>query len=312
MTQIVHVAVGVIIGTDGRVLIAKRPQNTHQGGLWEFPGGKVAPGESVQQALARELHEELALHVEASTPFMKIQHDYGDKTVLLDIHKVTRFSGTPCGNEGQPVLWVNSTELLNYSFPAANRAIITALVLPDRMLITGAASSVAEYLQRIEQALKLHSLRLVQLRCPDMAAEDYQALAHQVQALCTAHDAQLLLNTTPTNFLAIGTGGLHLNRHQLFELSSRPVDSAVLFGASCHNAQEILQAKKLGVDYLLLSPVAATQSHPDAQPLGWEAFAELAATAEVPVFALGGMQEKDLPTAQSRGAHGIAAISCWW
>jgi 8-oxo-dGTP diphosphatase len=312
MTQIVHVAVGVIIGTDGRVLIAKRPQNTHQGGLWEFPGGKVAPGESVQQALARELHEELALHVEASAPFVKIQHDYGDKTVLLDIHKVTRFSGTPCGNEGQPIRWVDAAELLNYPFPAANRAIVTALVLPDRMLITGVAPTAAEYLQRIEHALNHHQIRLVQLRCPDMTAEDYQALAHQVQALCATYNARLLLNTTPTIFSVVAAGGLHLNRHQLLALSARPVDTSVFFGASCHNAQEILQAKKLGVDYLILSPVAETTSHPEAQPLGWDAFTKLATTASVPVFALGGMQEKDLPTAQSRGAHGIAAISCWW
>lgn len=87
MTKLLHVAVGVIVGSDGKILIAKRPQTTHQGGLWEFPGGKVDTGESVQQALARELKEELAIDVITSEPLIQIRHHYPDKSVLLDVYK---------------------------------------------------------------------------------------------------------------------------------------------------------------------------------------------------------------------------------
>lgn len=309
--QLIHVAVGVIIGVDSKILIAQRAQQAHQGGLWEFPGGKVATGESVLDALARELHEELAINVTATTPLLQIRHDYGDKHVLLDVHKVTAFIGTACGNEGQPILWVHLSALNQFNFPAANRAILTALKLPDKMLITGAASSTDEYLKRTERALS-NGIRMVQLRCPDLSNQEYISLASKMQPLCAAYDAQLVLNTSLTNFSGITATGLHLNRHDLLKLSARPVADTVLFGASCHNAAEIAQARKVGADYITLSPVAATTSHPGASVLGWNQFAALTQQAGRPVFALGGMGEGDISVARAFGGHGIAAISCWW
>lgn len=124
--SIVHVAVGVILDQDHRVLLAKRPDHTHQGGLWEFPGGKVDAGETVVQALDRELQEELAINVAAAEPLIEIQHDYGDKRVLLDVWMVTSFSGSPRGNEGQPIEWADMACLGDYAFPAANIEIIGA------------------------------------------------------------------------------------------------------------------------------------------------------------------------------------------
>ncbi len=313
--SLVHVAVGVIVGKDGRILIARRPQNTHQGGLWEFPGGKLAEAEDVHQALVRELHEELAIDVIASEPLIQIRHDYGDKQVLLDVRRVTRFDGEPCGAEGQPIHWVAVEQLRDYAFPAANRPIITALRLPQKMLITGAAGSQDEYLQRARRALD-NGIRCVQLRCPDMPDDDYRHLAGAMQALCNAKGAQLILNTSPHVFASIPDAdpvpGLHLNRHYLMALETRPVADDVVLGASCHSAEELDQAVKLGVDYVTLSPVAMTQSHPDAEPLGWMAFAALVAGVPVPVYALGGMNETDLPQALASGAQGIAAIGCWW
>ncbi|MFV0278909.1 MAG: 8-oxo-dGTP diphosphatase MutT [Parahaliea sp.] len=124
---IVHVAVGVILDADGNILLTQRAEDAHQGGLWEFPGGKVEPGESVQQALARELHEELGIVPTASEPLIEVRHDYGDKSVLLDVHRVPVFSGVPHGLEGQPLAWVSMAELADYPLPAANRVIVEAL-----------------------------------------------------------------------------------------------------------------------------------------------------------------------------------------
>jgi 8-oxo-dGTP diphosphatase len=123
----VHVAVGVVCDAQDRILIAQRPPHVHQGGLWEFPGGKVEPGESVQQALARELAEELAIAIGASQPLLQVEHDYGDKAVLLDVWWVREFAGDPHGREGQPWQWVSAGELDALPFPAANRPIITAI-----------------------------------------------------------------------------------------------------------------------------------------------------------------------------------------
>jgi 8-oxo-dGTP diphosphatase len=125
--QEVHVAVGVILDTDHKILLARRAEGAHQGGLWEFPGGKVEPGESLHAALTRELREELGIEPGRTTPLLEIRHDYGDKAVLLDVHVVWDFAGTPCGLEQQPLAWVAAAELGNYEFPAANVPIVRAL-----------------------------------------------------------------------------------------------------------------------------------------------------------------------------------------
>ncbi len=125
-----HVAAGVIVGPDGRILIAERATHRHQGGLWEFPGGKVEAGETAQSALARELWEELNIHVASARPLIQIRHRYPDKSVLLDVWRVESFSGEPHGREGQPLAWVEPEGLLEYAFPAANVPIVTAARLP--------------------------------------------------------------------------------------------------------------------------------------------------------------------------------------
>ena len=122
-----HVAAGVILNAGNEVLLALRPLHKHQGGLWEFPGGKVEAGESVQAALARELLEELNLVVELAEPLLVTEHDYGDKQVVLDVWVVRRFSGEAQGREGQSLRWVPLRELANYRFPQANAIIVATL-----------------------------------------------------------------------------------------------------------------------------------------------------------------------------------------
>ncbi|WP_295803976.1 8-oxo-dGTP diphosphatase MutT [uncultured Microbulbifer sp.] len=123
----VHVAVGVIFGSDGRILLAKRPDHLHMGGRWEFPGGKVEDGESIQQAMSRELREELAIDVVQMDKLIEVRHDYGEKQVFLDTWCVTEFSGEPQGVEGQELAWVSARELSNYHFPDANQPIVEAV-----------------------------------------------------------------------------------------------------------------------------------------------------------------------------------------
>ncbi|MEJ6520789.1 8-oxo-dGTP diphosphatase MutT [Shewanella bicestrii] len=129
MTKRIHVAVGIILNPNGQILLAKRPEHLHQGGKWEFPGGKVEQGETVTQALIRELKEEVALIVSASEPFMALSYDYPDKQVLLDIHTVSEFTGEAQGLEGQQIAWVNKHELSHYDFPDANKPILSKLLV---------------------------------------------------------------------------------------------------------------------------------------------------------------------------------------
>jgi len=125
----IHVVAAIIQHPDReRILLARRPDHLHQGGLWEFPGGKVDAGEAAFAALRRELEEELGIGVTRAEPFLEVHHEYPDKAVFLDIWQVGEFTGTPTGNEGQLVRWVALGDLGGYDFPAANRPILDALL----------------------------------------------------------------------------------------------------------------------------------------------------------------------------------------
>jgi 8-oxo-dGTP diphosphatase len=317
VTKLVHVAVGVIVNANGKILIAKRPLSAHQGGLWEFPGGKVDTGETIEQALVRELHEELAINVLASQPLIQIRHDYPDKSVLLDVHKITRFLRTPIGNEGQPVQWVDAKDLSNFEFPAANRPIISAINLPEKYAITGAYIDAADFIARLSRVLAA-GLRAVQLRVADFSADTHKSLLSIALEMANQSNANLVINCSPAEFnrateSSLGENlGLHLNRHHAAVINARPVGQHVLFGVSCHNVEEIMHAQNIGADYLLLSPVLPTASHPSAKLLGWESFSALVKLVNIPVYALGGIGEEHITMARSCGAQGVAGISAWW
>ncbi len=317
MIKLVHVAVGVIVNGDGEILIAKRALSAHQGGLWEFPGGKVDAGENVQQALVRELREELAIEVLTSKPLIQIRHHYPDKFVLLDVHKITQFTGEPCGNEGQPILWADAKKLYNFEFPAANRPIITAINLPSSYMITGDFQGEADFSARLKRALAA-GMGAVQLRIKDFDLTRHQTLFEIAMSSVNKVSGRLIINCTPATFsqiLNVFAGaniGLHLSAKQAATLSARPVDNNILLGVSCHNEQEVSHAQKIGADYLLISPVLPTRSHPTAVPLGWSTFANLVELSTVPVYALGGVNEANIREAQESGAQGVAGISAWW
>lgn len=126
MTKVVHVAVGVI-KQESKFFLTKRLADTHQGGKWEFPGGKVEEGETVHQALYRELKEEVSISALTCTPLMQISHDYGDKKVLLDVFVVDNYTDEAIALEGQQSGWFTLNELAQLNFPEANQAIIEKL-----------------------------------------------------------------------------------------------------------------------------------------------------------------------------------------
>jgi 8-oxo-dGTP diphosphatase len=310
--MLVHVAAGAIRDSQGRVLIAKRPDHAHQGGLWEFPGGKLEPGETSVAGLARELHEELGIRVLSSRPLIRVRHDYGDRHVLLDVHLVVSFAGDPRGREGQPTEWVHPEAMQPGSFPAADRPIISALRLPELYLITGEDPGDRDtFMNRLSRALA-QGVRLAQLRAHALGDADYAELAEAAFRLCDAHGARLLLNRDPFSIRGLPCHGVHLTARRLASVTHRPFDDGRLVGASCHGACDLARAALLGLDYALLSPVRATLSHPDVSPMGWEGFAELAFAAKLPVYALGGLRPDDLNDAFVHGAQGIAAIRGFW
>jgi 8-oxo-dGTP diphosphatase len=308
----VHVAAGALFNEAGEVLIARRHDDAHQGGLWEFPGGKVAPGEAVAQAVRRELREELGVDVRAARPLIRVAHDYPDRSVLLDVWRVDGWTGEPHGLEGQAIAWVHPERLRERAFPAADVPIIAAVRLPSLYLITPEAGPDAKtFLTSLERCLA-RGLRLVQLRAPGLDAAAYRVLAADALALCRRHGAQLLLNAEPRLVDELGAHGVHLSSGRLRGLSGRALDASRWVAASCHDAAELARARRAGVDFAVVSPVAPTATHPGATPLGWAGFAALAAQAGMPVYALGGLGMDDLEAAWRHGGQGVAAIRSLW
>lgn len=310
MPAAVHVAVGVLRDEHGRVLIALRPSDKHQGNLWEFPGGKIEAGEQCEQALRRELHEELNITVHESRPLIRVPFSYKDKSVLLDVREVIRFSGTPIGNEGQEVRWVNPNELNSYSFPAANVPIVSAIQLPDCIAVTGKFENEGELASGIECALKKGAGMILFRPAPGIYG--VANLIEVAEAMCARHGKLFAVSSFIGQSLwGIGSG-LHLTSKDLMGLMERPVGRDKWLGASCHNREELEWARKIGVDYAFLSPVQKTESHPMTEPIGWEGFKSLVFNVGIPVYALGGVSRDDLEMARNCGAKGIAAIRDFW
>lgn len=309
----VQVAVGVIFNPGrGAVLLAKRPPHVPHGGLWEFPGGKRHAGESREAALRRELLEELGIVVGEAHPLITIDHDYPDAAVHLDVWRVTAFSGEPRGREGQELAWVPVGELRAREFPAANRAIVLALELPPLFLVTPDLDAYDENFFRTADAVLAAGVRLLQFRSRRLPGDARARVIGRLAELCARHGARLLVNGPAEEALAPGVQGIHLTAGRLLEARGRPFGGDRLVAASCHDAAELQQAARLGLDFAVLGPVRATRSHPGAPPLGWERFADLVAGARLPVYALGGLGPGDLPRAQKAGAQGIAMISGIW
>ncbi len=302
-----HVAVGVIRDADGNILITRRAKHAHQGGLWEFPGGKIELGESVQDALRRELREEIGISIEAATPLIKIRHDYGDRHVLLDVWNVTAFSGVARACEGQAMHWVAPERLNSFSFPAANLPIIKAARLPNCYAILEGRSS-AEVLDNCERILH-GGIRLLQLRVKSLPFDDLMQVWSLISERCRRQRVTLLVNSD-LPIKAEQADGIHLSSRALLASDVRPSGYAWV-AASCHNLAELRHAEMLGVDFAVLAPVLATCTHPDAVPLGWAGLTELLEQTNLPVFALGGLGLDDLDKTRFAGAQGLAGISAF-
>lgn len=307
-------AVAVII-RDGRVLIARRPDHVHQGGLLEFPGGKVEPEETVQQALMREILEETGLQVPLASlrPVIGIRHDYGDKRVFLDVWRTDNAVGEAEGREGQAVQWLPLDALQDEAFPAANRPIIRALRLPSWLAITGDFRTPADLVNQFQERVTIARPAMVILRAPALKVWEYQAVARDLVMIGREHGAEVVLHGGPERLDSVPeAAGLHLPWRVAAECRTRPVAAEKWLGVSCHNDAETDHARALQADYITLGPVAPTPSHPGEPVMGWDVFRRKVAAAGMPVYALGGLTPADRDIAIASGAQGVAGISLWW
>ena len=308
--QVLDVAVAVLQREDGRVLLAQRPAGKPWAGYWEFPGGKIEQGEAVERALARELHEELGIDPDRVFPWVTQEYAYPEKKVRLHFYRVLAWHGQLHGREGQDMSWENPVAVNIGPLLPANDKVLRALSLPSFYAITNAKKyGATEFMPRLKVALE-KGVRLVQVREHDMPPEQLESFAHHVVALAHEHDARVLINADEALARRCGADGVHLPAAQLMQLKQHP--GTKIWAASCHDAAELAQAAALQADFVVLSPVLPTPTHPEAAGMGWEKFAVLVKNYPVPVYALGGMKPELLDTAMRHGAHGVSLLSGIW
>lgn len=308
--RIVRVAAAVLLRPGGDVLLAQRPPGKPYEGYWEFPGGKLELGETPHHALVRELHEELGITVTRAAPWLAQEFVYPHAHVELNFFRVFEWTGTLHGHDGQAFAWQVPGHFSVAPLLPANTRILAALSLPPVYGITCAEDSDEDaFLARAAAALG-RGLKLLQLRDKSWSVERRLAFARRLVPLAHEHGAQVLWNGTAADARAAGCDGVHWPEAALMQARERPAGMRV--AASCHTREALARAAELDLDFAVLGPVAATPTHPDAVPIGWNGFAECVAATRVPVFALGGLTTADLPTAVAQGAHGVALRRAAW
>lgn len=307
---ITEVAVAVLSQPDDRVLLARRPVGKPYAGYWEFPGGKVEPGESLDAALARELREELGIGVSRACRWITRIFEYPHASVRLNFFRVFEWQGTPHPHEGQVFSWqrpdaVEVTPLLPANFP-----VLKALTLPPVLGISHAeALGVDSFLARLDVALA-NGLRLIQVRDKTLPEEARLRLVRETVRRAHPHGARVLLNGPLELARAAGADGVHLDSSIAARLDTRPDCEWV--GVSCHDGIELAHAAVLDADFALLSPVLPTLTHPGVAILGWPMVSSLAASSPIPVYGLGGLTRDDVMLARAHGAHGVALLRGAW
>ena len=298
----IEVAAAVLQRPDGTFLLAQRPAGKIYAGYWEFPGGKLEPGEEAAHALARELHEELGVEVRQAFPWIARVYEYPHGTVRLHFFRVVSWKGEPHPREDQAIAWQKLDAVSAAPMLPANAPVLAALALPGEYAITDAARfGIATMLERVEQRLA-GGLKLLQIREPTLSQGDRELFTAQVIGLAHRYGCRVL-----TKAACAGADGRHFTAAELMQLTSRPRDG--LAAASCHDRRELDRAMALELDFAVLGPVLEKGA---AEPLGWRGFADVVRGATMPVYAIGGLRPGHVEAAWRHGAHGLAMIRGAW
>lgn len=312
---IINVAAGLILRPDGQLLLGQRPEGKPWAGWWELPGGKLEPGETVLQALARELKEEIGIEVTQAVPWVTYVHAYPHTTVRLAFCHVTGWRGEPRGLENQRLQWVHPAEAASVGdLLPATLPPLRWLQLPETYGISsiGGRAGLPAFLERLERALA-RGLKLVQLREPDWpdgpASISLREVAQTIIKKCHEANARVLFNSVHPAAWWPMADGVHLRWRDAAMLRTRPeLPEGALVGVSAHDHAQVNHARDLGADFAVLGSVLETPSHPGQAGMGWEGFVAGIQDAGLPVYALGGQSIDTLSEARRHGAHGIAGI----
>jgi 8-oxo-dGTP diphosphatase len=303
-SRVIDVAVSVVHRPDGRVLLAERAAGKLSAGYWEFPGGKVEPGESTAESAARELLEEVGVNAVELTPWQVYEYEFATKRVRLHWFQVHRWSGEPHGREGQKIAWVDPGAPTVAPLLPSNARALAALALPPLAAITrsGVAGGAGAVLTSMPSLLAT-GVQLLIVREPQMAPAHRVHFARRLREAARDSRLRLLLSGTALEARQAGACGLHSSARELARLTTRP--PTPLWAVSCHGAADLARAAALGADLAFVSPVLPTAAHAAQPALGWDGLGALVAGSPLPIYAQGGVRPHDVDRARAVGARGV-------
>ena len=329
VNKLIDVAVAVLQQSDGRVLWSSRPEGKPYAGYWEFPGGKLEAGESVWQALVREIHEELGIQAIEGGPWVVITHEYPHAHVRLHFYRVWEFEGMAHGKEGQLFRWgdLSTQDPLIQPILPATLPLLKSLSLPTHMWLTDFSShGLDQGMDRLDRALQVNPQikPIIQFREKNLDAVDQSSAIERLMQWANTHQLTVLINSDCQGALQAaqdlsktnrdGRWGVHWTESAILAEDAAQTLSAfegLIQTGSVHCQNSLKQAARLGLHAAVLGTVKPSQTHPGGDVLGWEQFSAMVQDTPIPVYAIGGLSLSDLKTAAIAGAHGIALQRGW-
>lgn len=309
------VAAGLLQHADGRWLIAQRAPGKSDGGLWEFPGGKLHPGESAAQALRRELIEELGIMIDGAQALAVVRWSTPARRIHLHGLCVRTWAGEPQALEHAQLRWAHARELIHYAMPTPDVPLRARIALPAQYLITPEPEAApSRFLRDLALSLQNPHIGMISLRAKALDADARARLAERLLRVARDERPDLIVLVHDDCALVerLGFDGAHLSSRALAAAGTRPLAPGRWLLASCHTYADLAHAERLVVDAAVLGPVLPTLSHPGARTLGWRAFAGLARRTWVPLYALGGVGPAHAQQATASGAIGVAGIRAFF
>lgn len=287
-----HVAAGALFDEAGRVLLAQRLSGSHMAGRWEFPGGKLKRDEQPLDGLRRELAEELGIELGAARPLIRLHHDYVDRRVLLDVWRVTDYSGEPRGLDGQALDWVAPDALPNVNLLEADRPITTALRLPEiaRALTGRRALELSASDDMPETLLWSPGPRGESDGADRDAVSAARAVGHKVIVVGEGAAAALTAAVTGADGILLAQAGTS------FTVDPR---AAFLVGVLCETPDAAAEAAEEGAHFVIVS-------RPHRQTAHGGYFDDLCRRAGVPAYVGWYRNASPLEQLRTLGAHGCA------
>ena len=306
----VNVSVAVLIDADNKVLFGQRPTIKSWGGWWEFPGGKIEKSETSIEALYREIYEEIGVNITQFSRWVTRNYSYEGNDFTLHFFKVSKWEGNITSKENQRLVWTSLKKPEISPILPANQFVQKAFDLPKSYAITNLSETTREvFFNQLKDKIS-NGLRMIQVREKNISYNELKIFSKEVIKICKPNNVKVIINSNEKLAHEIKADGVHLTSKDLLNAKVKPKN--LIVAASCHSQEEIDIAEKIDVDFLVLSAVKKTLSHPNMSPIGWKKFKKMANKSSTPIYALGGLGDFDYQSAIENGGIGIASQRLIW